>query len=369
VSDLSLPLSRPSSLSLYLPSSCRGAVIELFCWAPGIYPGQTGTPVPDTQGQIPGQVSRSVPTKEQAQPYQRRAPPGSGRPQWWELQGVWADTSPSGEAPQERHSLCPHKVSLRHSLCPWKWPCSPRLPSQRGVLLREAGPPPCPLTGPSTPTPPCLSPQPFSTPPRPPAAPGHAVGPRAPQRVQQPPNPQQPGLLGCRHPSSRRGPRRSRTTRPSRSRAYSPPRPAGAQARGTPGVVVLNSTSKAGEESHPPPAADPHLISSVVYIPKETPASRRHGTTFGGLMANERVLPGPRFTPLCSRSCCVTGGTTRSRRQGASRAGPYHRRGGAASAPPRTAGIVPPSFPEGTAGVPAWRRGGWAAAPGSKWYR
>lgn len=39
----------------------------------------------------------------------------------------------------------------------------------------------------------------------------------------------------------------------------------------------------------------PHLISSAVYIPKETPTSRRHGTTFGGLMVNKRVCPGRHF--------------------------------------------------------------------------
>lgn len=88
---------------------------------------------------------------------------------------------------------------------------------------------------------------------------------------------------------------------------------------------------------------EPHLISSAVYIPKDTPTSRRHGTTLGGFMANEHLFPGRQLLPLSRWKRRATGGTTRSGLRGGG-AGRYHRRGGAVPAsPPLEEWCRPPS--------------------------
>lgn len=107
---------------------------------------------------------------------------------------------------------------------------------------------------------------------------------------------------------------------------------------------------------------EPHLISSAVYMPKDTPTSRRHGTTLGGLMAIEQSSPGRQQLPLSRWKRRATGGTTRS---GAAGAGP----GGTTAAegryrpPPRwRSGAV--RVRRGQSGAP-WRRGGPGPAAGS----
>uniref|UniRef100_H0ZKI4 Small ribosomal subunit protein mS39 n=1 Tax=Taeniopygia guttata TaxID=59729 RepID=H0ZKI4_TAEGU len=78
---------------------------------------------------------------------------------------------------------------------------------------------------------------------------------------------------------------------------------------------------------------EPHLISSAVYMPKDTPTSRRHGTTLGGLMAIEQSPPGRLQLPLEAprhgqhHAVLAVG-------RGVGRAGRYHRRGGAVPASP-----------------------------------
>lgn len=111
---------------------------------------------------------------------------------------------------------------------------------------------------------------------------------------------------------------------------------------------------------------EPHLISSAVYIPKDTPTSRRHGTTLGGLMANEQLFPGRQLVPLSRWKCRATGSTTRSKlRDRRSRAVPKPRRGGTALPP--AGAVVPPAFPEASAreqhGGAAGR--GWLLAAGA----
>lgn len=61
---------------------------------------------------------------------------------------------------------------------------------------------------------------------------------------------------------------------------------------------------------------EPHLISSAVYIPKDTPTSRRHGTTLGGFMANVQLFPGRQRLPLSRWKRRATDSTTRSGLQG-----------------------------------------------------
>lgn len=105
---------------------------------------------------------------------------------------------------------------------------------------------------------------------------------------------------------------------------------------------------------------DPHLISSAVYIPKDTPTSRRHGTTLGGLMANEQLFPGRQLIPLSPWKRRATGSTTRSKaRGGRGRAVPPPRTGGTGLPP--AGGVVRSPFPEASAreqhgGAAGWGR-------------
>lgn len=107
---------------------------------------------------------------------------------------------------------------------------------------------------------------------------------------------------------------------------------------------------------------EPHLISSAVYIPKDTPTSRRHGTTLGGFMANEQLFPGRQLVLLSTWKSRATGSTTRSRlREGRSRV------------VPPLAGVLPPRWRSGADRLPrgqreggTWRRRrAWGVAAGS----